>query len=146
MGSSPRTIVPPLADLMDSLTIYQIKQVMDAQNSASYAVEMNAIEADLDGILASIDIRSIGEFLRLLVALSQINLHIWHVKDQIKADPTMFDENTKLGHQLNGIRNQLKNRLSAIESGEDPSGVRTNTGTDGLEGWQLSILTGDSDK
>ena len=103
-------------------------------------------EADLDGVLASIDIRSIGEFLRLLVALSQINLHIWHVKDQIKADPTRFDENTKLGHQLNGIRNQLKNRISRIESEEDLSGARTNTGTDGLEGWQLSILTGDSDK
>jgi hypothetical protein len=46
---------------------------------------------------------------------------------------------------LNGIRNQLKNRILTAAQGVEQSGVRTNLGTDGLEGWQLSILAGDVD-
>lgn len=147
MGSTPkpRSIQPSLSELLDALTVYQIKEVMDASNNESYAEESKAIESDIDGILQVSDIKSIGDFLRLVVALSQINLHIWHVKEEMQTNPDRFDECTKLGHQLNGIRNQLKNRILTAAQGVEQSGVRTNLGTDGLEGWQLSILGGDVD-
>ena len=145
MGSPARSVHPSLAELLDSLAIYQIKEVLDAPRSASYATEAKAIESDIDGILNESDIPSIGDFLRLVIALAQINLHIWHVKDEMQTDSSRFDECTKLGHQLNGIRNQLKNRILTAAAGLDQSGVRTNVATDDLEDWQLSILTGDPD-
>lgn len=143
MVKPPRSIHPSLSELLDTLTVYQIKEIMDASNSESYAEESRAIESDIDDLLEVSDIHSIGDFLRLVVALSQVNLHIWYVKEEMQKYPERFDECTKLGHQLNGIRNQLKNRILTATQGVEQSGVRTNLGTDGLEGWRLSILDGD---
>lgn len=145
MGSAARSVNPSLAELLDSLTVYQIKEVLDAPSSVSHAEEMKAIESDLDGLISTNDIPSVGDFLRLVIALAQVNLHIWHVKGEMGTDQERFDDCTKLAHQLNGIRNQLKNRIMEVAAGHDRSAARTNVGTDDLEGWELSVLTGDPD-
>ena len=68
-----------------------------------------------------------------------MNVHIWNNKDKMKAEPEEYDEHLKLAHQLNGLRNQMKNLLLE-ESGErDKSSERTNFDTDGLEGWNISL-------
>ena len=68
-----------------------------------------------------------------------MNVHIWYNKDKMKYDANRYDKHLKLAHQLNGLRNQMKNLLLE-ESGEVEKGLeRTNFDTDGLEGWDISI-------
>lgn len=49
--------------------------------------------------------------IRVIIALAQLNLHIWN-KDIMEAhhasEPDRYMELLKLSHQLNGIRNRLR--------------------------------------
>ena len=44
----------------------------------------------------------------------------------------------KLAHQLNGIRNNMKNHIMAKEGGVESSHLKSNFETDGLD-WELEI-------
>ena len=44
----------------------------------------------------------------------------------------------KMAHQLNGIRNSIKNYLVELEGGVEESHKRSNFETDGLD-WNLNI-------
>src|SRR5438034_28003 len=80
----------------------------DGSAAARFAAEMDRIEHDLDAILADTKVRVDAQLILLVIALAQINLHIWHTKDIMQTVPDRFQESMKLAHQLNGIRNQLK--------------------------------------
>ena len=57
----------------------------------------------------------------------------------MQKEPDRYAELLKLSHQLNGIRNQIKNLLLEETKDKDKSSERTNFNTDGLEGWDISI-------
>lgn len=131
-----------LGELIDRLAIDQLKQVFDPLGAEAYEREMLVLEQHIQEALsagpksASSDIY----FLRLVIALAQINLHIWRTKDVMQTAPDKFQPSMKLAHQLNGLRNQLKNRLSVMAAVARAVPVKTNTGTDGLQEWSLSVL------
>ena len=58
-----------------------------------------------------------------------MNLHIWNNKDLMQ-DNLENDEEylklLKLAHQLNGIRNKMKNQLLDIEGTKDESQKKSN--------------------
>jgi hypothetical protein len=58
----------------------------------------------------------------------------------MQEDEEAYDDKLRLAHQLNGVRNQLKNLLMEELGDTDKSAVRTNFNTDGLEGWELLVL------
>ena len=65
-----------------------------------------------------------------------MNLHIWYIKDKMKSQldqPDKYAANMKLAHQLNGLRNQLKNTLLRLEENSSNAKVRSNIDLDGLE-------------
>jgi len=128
--------------MIDRLAIDQIKQVFDPLGADAYDREMLALEQAIQKALNNKDEQAARDtsFLRLVIALAQINLHIWRTKDIMQSVPEKYQSSMKLGHQLNGLRNQLKNRLSLLRAGNQNIPVKTNTGTDELQGWSLSIL------
>lgn len=139
MENSERFIQPSFSELIDKLTIDQIKQVLLTEKE-NYADEMQKIEHDLDLWLKQKKIVIDSSFIRLIVALAQINLHIWKTKEVMQTTPDRFQDSMKLAHQLNGIRNQIKNILMQ-KSCKDKYIIRkTNTETDNLEGWKFSII------
>jgi hypothetical protein len=138
MASSDRRIEPSVAELIDRLTIDQIKEVLAGAPAASFAGEMRRIEQDLDTIFADTEVRLDAQMILLVIALAQINLHIWHTKDVMQTVPSRFQECMKLAHQLNGLRNQLKNRIEELYG--SGGSVKSNTATEDLEGWNLSVL------
>ncbi len=125
----------PISELIDRLTILEIKLVLHRENSADFIEELNLLKNDIQIELTSKPNELTLELIQTLVTLGQMNLHIWYIKDRMKDQinsPLEYGENMKLAHQLNGIRNQLKNNLLQLEGVTNAAKVRSNIDTDGL--------------
>jgi len=139
MNSKERKYVVPFAELVDRLAVDQIKEVLFDEGKASYAAEMEILQHDIDLLITERGIPLTAKLLRIIVALSQLNLHIWLLKDRMQVESDKYDELLKLAHQLNGIRNRMKNLLLEEAGDREKSAQRSNVGTDGLSGWDVSV-------
>lgn len=136
-----RLFLPPLAELLDRLTVTQIKQALLGDKKKEFANEMQKISHDMDLIIAKNEIRLTSKIIRIIVLISQMNLHIWKNKDLMQENLGNDEEYLrllKLAHQLNGIRNDMKNRLLDIEGNTDSSQKKSNFETDNLN-WDIDI-------
>jgi|SRR3989344_4104528 len=134
-----RLIFPNLGELIDSLTIYQIKEAKLTKNNDKYLKHLLKISHDIDLIFDEKQIKLSSKLIRMIVVLAQINLSIWHLKDHMQEDPKKYMESLKKAHQLNGIRNKIKNKLAQIGDRNNNGDKHTNLSTDNLEDWKISI-------
>lgn len=110
-----RKYLPTLGELIDRLSIVQLKEVKIPQHKEEYAKEISDIVHDIDLILKEKD-KVDGEFIRAVVVLSQMNTHIW--QNEENARKGNGDGNQLfLTHGLNGIRNTAKNKIQEIDGG-----------------------------
>ena len=100
-----RKYLPTLAELIDRLSIIQLKEVFIPEHKKEYAKEIKDIVHDID-MLMNWEKPS-GEMIRAIIVLAQMNLHIWHNVTKYRAGEG--DGNLGLTHGLNGIRNTAKN-------------------------------------
>jgi hypothetical protein len=135
-----RQFLPPFAELIDRLTVDQIKEVLLPAQASACADEMTKIAHDIDMLIAQRDTKLSARLVRMIVIIAQMNLHIWYNKDRMNETPERYLELLKLAHQLNGLRNQVKNLLLEEAGDVEKSALRTNFNTDGLEGWTVSLL------
>ena len=105
----------------------------------SLKMEIKDLMDDIDVIISNKKILLNSDIIRMVIILSQINLHIWNLKDKMSNDESNYDKNLKLAHQLNGIRNQIKNKLLDITDDMNQSSKRSNFDTDGLQGWNFNL-------
>lgn len=127
-----------LADLIDALSIDQIKEIK-LENKQSYVLEMRKISHDIDILISQKKIKLSAKLIRMIIIIAQMNLFIWNNKDKMHEDPNHYNDLLKLAHQLNGIRNRTKNLLLQLSGELDPGKKKTNIGTDDLKGWEISI-------
>ena len=104
-----RKYLPTLAELVDRLSIAQLKEVFITEHKEEYAQEIKDIVHDIDMILEDENVKLSGKDVRAIVVLSQMNLHIWH--NETKQRAGTGDGNLGLTHGLNGIRNTAKNMI-----------------------------------
>ncbi|MFC1521980.1 hypothetical protein ACFL6Y_06185 [Elusimicrobiota bacterium] len=140
MASNKKYFQPSLAELFDNLTINQIKAVNVRSNRKSCIAEIKRINSDIDILLRDRGVKLDSNLIRLIIALAQINLHIWRAKDAMQNRPGARRKQMKLSHQLNGLRNRIKNRIVSIAEGKHSYAKKTNISTDKLQGWSLSVL------
>tara|TARA_B100000902_G_C27254333_1_gene887041 strand:- start:615 stop:1052 length:438 start_codon:yes stop_codon:yes gene_type:complete len=136
-----RKFLPPLAELLDRLTVTQIKQALLGDKNKDFAKEMKKISHDMDIIISEENIQLDSKLIRIIVLISQMNLHIWNNKDLMQDNLENDDEYLKLlklAHQLNGIRNKMKNQLLDIEGTKDESQKKSNFETDNLD-WDIDL-------
>lgn len=114
--NASRKYLPTLGELLDRLTIVQIKEVKIPEHKAEYAQEIAAILHDINQLLSEGEIYFTAEMLRALVVLAQMNLHIWHNESNYRRG-IKDGNNLELTHGLNGIRNTAKNTIQAIVGG-----------------------------
>ena len=113
---SKRKYLPTLAELVDRLSIAQLKEVFITEHKEEYAQEIKDIVHDIDLILQDENVKLSGKDVRAIVVLSQMNLHIWHNETKYRAGTG--DGNLGLTHGLNGIRNTAKNKIQdQVEGG-----------------------------
>jgi hypothetical protein len=111
-----RKYLPTLAELVDRLSISQLKEVFITDHKEEYAKEIDEIVHDIELILSQTDGRITGEQVRAIVVLSQMNLHIWHNESAVRKG-TAGPANLALTHGLNGIRNTAKNKIQEVAGG-----------------------------
>ena len=110
-----RKYLPTLSELIDRLSIVQLKEVFIPDHKEEYAQEIKDIVHDIDLLLSSskkID----GEIVRAIIVLSQMNLHIWHNESNYRKG-IKDGNNLELTHGLNGIRNTAKNKIQEAAGG-----------------------------
>jgi len=115
-----RKYLPTLSELIDRLSINQLKEVFITNGKELYSKEISDIMSDIDSILIqeSPNTELNAEIIRDIIILAQFNLHIWENESKARNG---VDEgnNLLLTHSLNGVRNRAKNNLqnTIIEDG-----------------------------
>jgi hypothetical protein len=106
-----RRYLPTVSELIDRLSIIQLKEVFITENKENYAKEIADIVHDLNILIEKVEID--GNMIRNIIVLSQMNLHIWHNESNYRkyADKGGGEYNLELTHGLNGIRNTAKNLI-----------------------------------
>ena len=107
---SKRKWLPTLGELVDRLSIHQLKEVFIPENKKNYAKEMNDMVHDIDLIIKENNGKIDGEFIRAVIVLAQMNAHIWYNESQVRKGEKGSD-NLMLTHGLNGIRNTAVNKI-----------------------------------
>ncbi len=111
-----RKYLPTFAELVDRLSIAQLKAVFIGEHKAEYDAEIELIEHDLDMLLG--DRRPItARDLRAVMVIMLANRFIWENESKARDGGSEQDALLKLTHSVNGVRNEAKNVLSA-NSGE----------------------------
>jgi hypothetical protein len=110
-----RKYLPTLSELIDRLSIVQLKEVFITDHKKEYAKEIEEITHDIGEILNDGNIRLTGKDVRAIIVLSQMNLHIWQNETKYRAGTG--DGNLGLTHGLNGIRNTAKNMIQKDSEG-----------------------------
>jgi len=112
---SNRKYLPTLSELIDRLSIAQLKEVFISEHKDEYAQEISDICHDIQLILnKSEDVTA--DTIRAIVVLSQMNLHIWHNESNYRKG-IKDGNNLELTHGLNGIRNTAKNKIQEVVGG-----------------------------
>ncbi len=104
-----RKYLPTLSELIDRLSIVQLKEVFIPDHKDEYSQEISDICHDIN-ILLSNSKNIDADFVRAVVVLSQMNLHIWHNESNYRKG-IKEGNNLELTHGLNGIRNTAKNKI-----------------------------------
>jgi hypothetical protein len=111
-----RRYLQTLSELIDRMSIVQLKEVFIPEHKAEYAQEIDDIVHDIQLILDENDGKIDAETIRAIVVVSQINLHIWHNESNYRRG-IIEGNNLELTHGLNGIRNTAKNKIQEVIGG-----------------------------
>lgn len=113
---NPRKYLPTLSELIDRLSIVQLKEVFITEHKKEYSEEIKDILHDIQLVLDTSENKIDAETIRAIVVLSQMNLHIWHNESNYRKG-IKEGNNLELTHGLNGIRNISKNKIQEIVGG-----------------------------
>jgi len=112
-----RRYVQTFSELIDRLSIVQLKEVFIPEYKTEYSQEIADIVHDIQLIMdehpgSSVD----AETIRAIIVLAQMNLHIWHNESNYRRG-IKDGNNLELTHGLNGIRNTSKNIIQEVVGG-----------------------------
>ena len=108
--------LPTLSELIDRLSIVQLKEVFISEHKNEYSNEIQDILHDIQVHLTENNTVINADVIRAIVVLSQMNLHIWHNETNYRKG-IKDGNNLELTHGLNGIRNTAKNKIQEIVGG-----------------------------
>ena len=110
-----RKYLPTLGELIDRLSIHQLKEVFIPENKENYAEEIQDLVHDIDMILKEYKGEITGEVIRAIIVLSQMNTHIWYNETKVRNGDK--DGNLHLTHGINGIRQTASNKIMEVVGG-----------------------------
>ena len=111
-----RRYLPTLSELVDRLSLAQLKEVFIPEHKEEYAQEISDILHDIDLTLGEKNVILDANTVRAIIVLSQMNLHIWHNESNYRKG-IKDGNNLELTHGLNGIRNTAKNKIQELAGG-----------------------------
>ena len=134
-----RKYLPTISDLIDRLSIVQLKEVFIPEHKEEYAQEIKDIVHDLDelGLNKEYDYNQLGKMIRAVIVLSQMNLHIWHNESEARKGINT-GENLRLTHGLNGVRNTAKNIIQDQLDGDGRKDYKVDCIAAEFDDWEVS--------
>ena len=130
-----RKYLPTLSELVDRLSIIQLKEVFVLDHKEEYAQEISDILYDIDLTLKEKNVILDADTVRAIVVLSQMNLHIWHNESNYRKG-IKDGNNLELTHGLNGIRNTAKNKIQELAGGRKDYKIDCLAAD--FKGWNIS--------
>ena len=112
---SDRQWLPTLGELIDRLSIHQLKEIFIPENKENYANEIKQMVHDIDLVLKENKDNITGEVVRALIVLAQMNCHIWYNETKVRNGDK--DGNLHLTHGINGIRQTASNKIMEVVGG-----------------------------
>jgi len=109
-SSNTRKYLPTLAELIDRLTIVQLKMIYISENADAYKEEMALIQHDIDMMIEERPI-SAGD-IRAIAMLMLTNRVIWENESRARLGGDEQDALLKFTHSINGVRTQAKNVIA----------------------------------
>ena len=105
-----------IGELLDRLTILQLKEVKVPETKEQVTKEIEDIMHDINCIITNSQKQVTAQFLRDLIILAQFNAHIWY--NESEARKGNKDGNLLfLTHSINGVRVEARNRLQKLFDG-----------------------------
>lgn len=106
-----RKYLPTLSDLIDRLSIVQLKAIFNPAKRDAYREEMALIEHDIDQMGITLN----AVHLRAVMIIMLVNREIWRNEAAVRAaGPEALDTSALVyTHSLNGVRNTAKNKIAA---------------------------------
>ena len=113
---SNRKYLPTFAELIDRLSIVQLKAIFIPENKDAYEKEMELIMHDIDLILNQHETSNkstvSAKMIRSIMIVMLTNRYIWENESKARQGGSEQDKLLKLTHSINGIRNTAKNVIS----------------------------------
>lgn len=149
---APLPVMPPpsgearavhftLADLIDRITISQIKETLfSKERAAMFTRDLAEVAADMDALLADRPVGMDGRLIRLIMLMAQCNLHVWTGKDRMDREPDSYVALLARAQDLNGLRNHARNRLMDVFGEMGPAARRSTFLDEEGEQWYSPII------
>ena len=106
-----RKYLPTLAELIDRLSIVQLKSIFLPGQAAAYNEERQLIEHDIDLLLAKKTLAA--KDVRAIMVIMLANSTIWANESKARQGGNDQDKLLKFTHSINGLRNQAKNIIAS---------------------------------
>lgn len=108
-----RKYLPTLSELIDRLSIVQLKAIFIDEHRDAYKEEIALIESDIDLLLSQrADYKLSARDIRAILGIMLTNRFIWENEAKARAGSSEQDHLLRLTHSVNGQRNTAKNILS----------------------------------
>lgn len=132
-----------LTDLLDQMTIDQIKEVLlPTPVQASYSRSLGHLSADVTALFEARGVELNARMLRLIVLLAQLNLHVWRCKDRLDEEPENYTATLRYAQDLNGLRNCVRNSLQRELNEASPARRRASFFSSGGIDWCRKVMSG----
>ena len=134
-----RKWLPTFAELIDRLSIHQLKEVFVPENKEKYRREMREMMDDLDQIIKEGKIDISSDLIKAIVVLAQINEHIWYNESKVRNGESQDMSLLGLTHGLNGIRNRAMNYILELIGEIDRQDKKTDCLAADDAAWDIKI-------
>jgi hypothetical protein len=114
-ASTERRYLPTLADLIDRMTICQLKAIHIPEHAEDYRQEIDLILHDVDSILKRYALDA--EAVRAIAVLMLTNHFIWINESKARAGGSEQDHLLRVTHSINGVRATAKNVIASKSGG-----------------------------
>lgn len=135
-----RQFLPTVAELIDRLSIHQLKEWRIREHGDQYAKEMKALRHDIALLLEGCRDKIDGDFIHATIIVALSNAIIWDCEAAARRGEPQDLEKLRVSHTVNGVRNRAGNLILEIVGEADRRDRKTDALASDLSDYEPSLL------
>ena len=124
MDKNKLRYLPTFAEILDRISICQLKEWMIPEYRAEYEQELKDLLNDVQVILDEEKPTITADTLRAIIVMAQTNFNIWKNEGNYRKGISAGND-LELTHSLNNLRNTAKNRIQEVLGGRKDHKIDT---------------------